>query len=98
MRIRNLVLTALCASIGLGAAAPAFADDDWHRHDRQELREHEWRQHDRREHEWREHEWREHESRERQGQEYYAPPVVVAPAYGTYAPPPVYYANPSYYR
>lgn len=82
MRIRGLALTALCASIALGAVAPAFADDDWHRHERHERER--WR-----EHEWREHEWREH---------HYSPPVVVVPSYGYYAPPPVYYPNPGYYR
>ncbi len=42
----------------------------------------EHREHEGREHEWREH--REHEWRERQG-------------FG-YAPPPIYYAQPQYYR
>jgi hypothetical protein len=65
MQVRGLTLMALGALIAAGAAAPAFADEDWHRHDRQEWREHEWR-----EREWREHEWREHHR-------YYAPP----PAY-----------------
>jgi hypothetical protein len=55
MRVRNLFLTALAATFMLGAAAPAFADGDWRRHERHEWREREWR-----EHEWREHEWREH--------------------------------------
>ncbi len=82
MKIRTLVLTMLCASVALAAAAPAFADDDWRRHERYEWRERAWR-----EHEWRERHWREH---------YYAPPVVVAPGY--YPPPPVYYGNPGYYR
>lgn len=97
MRIRTLVLTALCASIGVGVAAPAFAHDDWHRHERherQEWREHEWREHEGRQHEWREHEWRDRQRREY----FYGPPVVVAPGYSLYAPPPVYYANPGYYR
>lgn len=99
MRIRNLVLTALCASIAVGAAAPAFADDDWHRHERQGWREHERRGHDGHEHEWREREWRAHEWRERHWRDsYYAPPFVVAPGYGYYAPPPAYYANPRYDR
>jgi hypothetical protein len=94
MRVRSLCLVALGACIGLGSMMPAFADDDWHRHDRRDWREHDWREHDRREHEWREHEWRERHR-------YYAPPVVEAPAPGYgygYAPPPVYYANPGYYR
>ena len=99
MRIRTLVFAALCASIALGAAAPALADDDWHRHERHEWREHEWREHEWREHEWREHDWREHGWRERQRREYYdAPPVVVAPGYGYYGPPAMYYANPLYDR
>jgi hypothetical protein len=97
MRFRTLILTAACASIGLGAAAPAFADDDWRRdgrHERQEMRERQWRGH-----EWREHEAREHEWRERQRWEYnHAPPVMVVPGYGSYPPPPVYYNNPGYVR
>ena len=113
MRIRNLVLTALYASIALGAAAPAFADDDWHRHERHEWREHDgrehgwhehgWHDHDGREQGWRELDWREHEGREHHWREnyyapYFAPPVVVAPGYGYYAPPPAYYGYPRYDR
>lgn len=95
MRIRGLILTALCASVFIGATAPAFAHDDWHRqewqeqHERQEWREHAWRQHEAREHEWRENNWR--------GQ-YYAPPVIAIRPYGYGGPPPVYYGNPGYYR
>ena len=83
MNIRRLVLTALCGSVALGAVAPAFADEDWRRHERherQEWREHAWRDHEWREHAWHDHEWREHAWRERQWRErYYEPPVVVAP-------------------
>jgi hypothetical protein len=50
MRVRNLSLIALGALFAVAAAAPAFADEDWHHHERQEWRNHEWR-----EHEWREH-------------------------------------------
>ena len=85
MSIRKLVLIALSASIATGAAAPAFADDDWRRHERHERQE--WREREWREHAWRERHWREH---------YYAPPVAVAPGY--YAPPPAYYGGPGYYR
>jgi hypothetical protein len=84
------ILVAGIAGLVLGSlgAAPARADDGWHRG-----REH-------REHEWREHEWREHEWRHRPpvvvapgyyaapGTVYVAPPVVYAP------PPPVVYAPP----
>ncbi len=73
MRVRTLTLIALGALFAANAAAPAFAGEDWHRHERQEWRDHEWR-----EREWREHEWREH--------------------HRYYAPPPVYYGNPGYYR
>ena len=88
MRNRRLTLIALCASVVLGAAAPALAGDDWRWHERHEWRdrqEHAWR-----EHEWRERQWREHEWPERQR--------AYAPAYGYYAPPPVYYGNPGYDR
>ena len=87
MNIRKLLLTTLCASFAFAAAAPAFADEGWRWHERQERREHAWR-----EHEWREHEWREHHWRDR----HYARPFVGAPGY--YAPPPVYRADPGYYR
>jgi len=98
MRFRTLILIAMCASIGLAVAAPAFADDDWRRDERHE-REHEHERQEWREHEWREHEAREHEMRERQRWEYnHAPPVIVAPGYGAYPPPPVYYGNPGYGR
>ena len=73
MRVRNLILIALGATFMLGAAAPAFAYDDWRRHEW-----HEWR-----ERRWREHEWREHEWRDRHrwpGYGYYAPPP--RPYYG----------------
>lgn len=97
MNIRKLALTAVCASVAIGIAAPAFADDDWRGHERREWREHAWRNQERREHQWREHEWREHAWRERQWREnYYAPPVVVAPGY--YASPRMYYGYPGYYR
>ncbi len=80
MRLRTLILGILCASFGLAAAAPAFADDDWRRH--------EWREH--RREEWREHEWR-----ERSGYYYAAPRVVEAPPV-YWAPPTIYYGNPRY--
>jgi hypothetical protein len=82
MRVRRIILAALGAMFVMGAAVPAFADEDgWRRH---EWREHAWRRHMWREHEWREHEWREHHR-------WYAPP----PYYGSYyAPPPVYYSSP----
>lgn len=82
MRVRGLTLLALTAVIGLGAAAPAFADDDWRWHERREWREQERREHAWREHEWRERAWREHEWREHQR---------------AYAPPP-YGWNGGYYR
>nr|WP_294511602.1 hypothetical protein [uncultured Rhodopila sp.] len=69
MRVRNLTLIALGALFAVGAAAPAFADEDWRHHERQEWRYQESREHAWREHEWREHEWREH-------QRYDAPPRV----------------------
>ena len=87
MRLRTLSFMILCAVTALGAVKPAYADDDWHRHERHEREE--WRERDWRQHEWRQHEWHERE---------YAPPIVSTPPYGYYAPPPVYYANPGYYR
>jgi hypothetical protein len=90
MNVRKLILAVVFGSVAVTAAAPAFADDDWYRHERHEWHERAWREHDR--HEWRERAWREHEWREHA----YGPPVVVAPGY--YAPPPVYYETPSYYR
>jgi hypothetical protein len=97
MRIRTIVLMALCGSVAISAVTPALADDDWRRHERHEEREHEGRGRDWAEHHWREQQWREQQWREQQWRErYYAPPVVVAPGY--YAPPPVYYSSPSYYR
>lgn len=84
VRFRVLALAVVLGSIAAGAAAPAFADDGWRHHDRGGWRDHEWR-----EREWREHHWRDRD---------YEPPVVVAPPYGYYAPPPVYYGNPGYYR
>ena len=109
MRIRIFILAAVCALIGFGAAAPAFAEDDWYhddwhhedwrRHDRQEWREHEWRDHEQREHEWRHHEAFDREQRERQRWEFrQAPPIMVVPGYGAYPPPPGYYGNPAYVR
>ena len=93
MRFRTLIFGSLFASFALAAVAPAFADDDWRRHEFEEHRRHEWR-----EHEWREHEAREHEWRERQG--FYAPPpslpFVTPRAYGYGGPPPVYYSHPRY--
>ncbi|HEX2941612.1 MAG TPA: hypothetical protein VHO91_11230, partial [Rhodopila sp.] len=109
MQFRRIVLAALAAVTVAAAAAPAFADDGWRLHQRQEWREHNQREHDRwgqdrwehaqrehaqwehvqRDHEWREHEWNEH---------HYPPPVVAAPTYGYYAPPPVYNGGPVYYR
>ena len=90
MRIHNLVLAALCASFVMGATVPAMADGDWYRRHREEWREHEWR-----EHAWREHQWRERNDWEHR---YFPPPVATAPTYGYYAPPPVYYGGPGYYR
>jgi hypothetical protein len=87
MTVRRLTLALVLGSFAVAAAAPAFADEGWRRHER-----HEWRDHVRREHEWREHEWRERHWRERN----YAPPYMAAPGY--YAPPPVYYGSPGYYR
>nr|WP_294527225.1 hypothetical protein [uncultured Rhodopila sp.] len=69
MRVRNLTLIAFGALFVAGAAAPAFADEDWRHHERREWQNHEWREHAWREHEWREHEWREH-------RRYDAPPPV----------------------
>ena len=94
MSVRKFLLTALCASVALGAAAPAFADGDWRRQDRQDWHDRqEWRERQA----WREREWREHEWRERRERDFYpAPPIVAVPRY--VAPPPVYYANPGYYR
>jgi hypothetical protein len=93
MRIRSLMLAAFCASVTLGAAAPAFADDGWDWRDRQAWREREWRRHEWREHEWREHAWRERQAWERRN---YPPPA--AWSYGYSAPPTVYYNSPGYYR
>ena len=76
MRFRTLTLATLAAVVVLGAAAPAFAYDDW---GRREWRGHEWREHAWRRHEWREHRWREHHPY----WGYYAPP----PAYRYYTPP-----------
>ncbi|HEY0424799.1 MAG TPA: hypothetical protein VGC82_15875 [Rhodopila sp.] len=94
MGVRKLLLAALCASVALGTAGPAFADWDWHRHDRPDWHDRqEWRERQA----WREREWREHEWRERREREFYRPPPVVAvPGYSV--PPPVYYGNPGYYR
>ena len=83
VRVRNLTLIALGALFAVGAAAPAFADEDWRHHERQEWRHQDWRHQQWREHEWREHEWREHEWREHQR---------------FYGPPPVSYGYPGYYR
>ena len=88
MRLRRLTLVVLCMVTTIGALTPAFAYDDWRGHERNEWRERQWRQHEWREHEWREHEWR---------QQYWPPALAVRP-YGNYAPPPVFYHNPSYYR
>ena len=82
MKVRGLVLAAVLGTVAMAAAAPAFADDGWYRHERREWREHAWR-----EHEWRERHWRER---------YYVRPYVAGPGY--YAPPPVYYGAPGYYR
>jgi hypothetical protein len=51
MRLRTLALIILCAVTTVGAVRPAFADDDWRRHERHDREE--WR-----EREWRRHEWR----------------------------------------
>ena len=83
MQYRRLIICALGASFALAAVGPAFADEDWRRHEWDEHRHQEWR-----EHEWREHERREHEWREREG--FYAPP----PVYGWYQSPPAYYGYP----
>jgi hypothetical protein len=96
MRARSLVFAALGAAFLLGAAAPAFADpNDWRHHEEQDRRAQEWREHHQAQ-EWREH----HAARERHDwgrrdwdRDNYAPPVIVAPPEGYYAPPPVYY-NP----
>jgi hypothetical protein len=113
MRVRTLILAALSALFVLGAVAPAFAHNDWRRHEYRErqyhaLREDAWRQHAWREHAWRQRAWREHAWRERawrewawrERQPHFAPPMVVVPprAYGYYVPPPVYYPNPGYRR
>ena len=93
MRLRRLTL-ALCGLVtALCVVAPAFAyeswrGDDWRGQDRREWHQREWR-----DHQWREHEWREHQSR----QQYWPPALAVRP-YGNYAPPPVFYHNPTFYR
>src|SRR5271155_2430817 len=78
LRVGIFALT-LAAILGGVAAAPARADDDNWRYQRQGWHDHEWR----------EHEWREHHRRGyfyAQPSYYYAtPPVYVAP-------PPAYYA------
>jgi hypothetical protein len=90
MRVRTLVLAALCASVVGAVAAPAFADDDWQGHDWRERQE--WRERQA----WREHEWRERQWREQQRREYYREPsVVIVP--GVPTPPGVYNPNPGYY-
>jgi hypothetical protein len=81
MRLHQLALAVFCAVTTFGAITPAFANDDWRWHERQEWREHAWRQH-----EWREHGWREH----------FAPRTLSVRPYGYYAPPPVFYHNPAY--
>lgn len=107
MSVRKLVLTALCACVALGAAVPAFADEDWQRpnwqehHDWQEhqdwQRRQEWRaRQEWREREWRIREWRERQFGEQQRREYSrAPSVVVVP--GVPTGPGVYDPNPGYY-
>jgi hypothetical protein len=86
MTVRTVILAALCASVAIAATAPAFADDDWRRH--------EYRERERQE--WREHQWREQRWREQQRREYYREPsVVIVPGYPT--PPGVYNPNPGYY-
>jgi hypothetical protein len=107
MGVRNLMLTALFASIALGIAAPAFADDDWRRndqpgwHERQEWRE---RQEMRERQEWRERqawrerqEWRERELREQQrlNQSHGFP--FAGPSRSN-TPPPLYNGNPGFNR
>lgn len=69
MRVRHFLMLALGASLALGAAAPALADDDWGRHERHEWREHAWRQHEWREQAWREQAWREQAWREHEWRE-----------------------------
>ena len=87
MRLRNMALAVLSMVSTIGMFTPALAFDDW-RHERNEWRERQWRQN-----EWREREWREHERREP-----YWPPALAVRPYGNYAPPPVFYHNPSSYR
>ncbi|WP_428542360.1 hypothetical protein [Rhodopila sp.] len=88
MRFRRLTL-ALCGLVtALGVVAPAFAYDDRRGQDRREWRQREWRDHQWREHDWREPQWR---------QQYWPPALAVRP-YGNYAPPPVFYHNPTLYR
>ena len=103
MSIRKIVLATLCASIALGSATPSFAGDGWRHHERREWREHawgehSWRGHDWREHAWRDRAWRRQEWREHQWRHYYrAPPVVVGPRFGYYAPPAFRFGGPGYY-
>ncbi len=82
MKVRGWVMATVLAGVTMAAAAPAFADDGWYRHERREWRDRGWR-----EHAWRERQWRER---------YYVRPYVAAPRY--YLPPPVYYGAPRYYR
>lgn len=82
MRLCTMIVGSLCASFALASAAPAFADDEWARREWQEHRRHEWLEHERRDQEW------------HGRQSYYGTPAVTPPAYGYYAPPPVYYVNP----
>jgi len=78
----GLLAAAAIALVGGTAIAPAFADGYWRHGD-------DWRGYH---HDWREHAWREHERFEHR----YAPSYgygyrsYPAPAYGYYAPAPVY--------
>ena len=83
MRPRRLALLLGCMVTTLSVVTPAVAYDDWRWQGRREWREHEWRQR-----EWREHQWR---------RQYWPPAMAVRP-YGNYAPPPVFYHNPTFYR
>ena len=85
---RKLALALVLAGLAAVAAAPARADDDWHRH-------HDWRRH-----EWRGH----HHDRRvypvYPGYAYYyaPPPVVYAPPPAYYAPPALNLVIPLHFR